>query len=327
MSIGQDRQAYRRGVVFGFTVAEVVLLLVFCLLLLFMPLILAEAPKSADSRVATVQGKPGVNPPEVKRSPQPKPNSPTTPLGTPDPPKQGGTEAQRPLPPDWKVLVPDGTGSERTEGPNKAERSIPQPPDAQPKPGLTLDALCKKLGIPDDKCLVVNADEALKSAGRHNWPPIIPLKEADGYYFVVGSAQPSSDFEAKLRDGIVPEIVRYANEFQTDVIEVVGHTDDQPIQGVASNLDTMSFDVLLRRQPAAKLSASDNAGLGLARAIAIVQILSSDDRLKKFIILPSSSAQVVDTTGKLADGSSRGDVKQRRRIEIRLRQSEQANPK
>jgi outer membrane protein OmpA-like peptidoglycan-associated protein len=194
-------------------------------------------------------------------------------------------------------------------------------------PGLTLDALCKKLGIPADKCLVVNADEALKSAGRHNWPPIIPLKEADGYYFVVGSAQPSPDFATKLTKDIVPEILKYADEFQTDVIEVVGHTDAQPIQGIVSNLDTMSFDVLLGGQAASKLSAADNAGLGLARAIAIVQVLRGDERLKKFAILPSSSAQLIDTTGKLADGSSSGDVKQRRRIEIRLRQSEGAASK
>jgi outer membrane protein OmpA-like peptidoglycan-associated protein len=316
MSINQDAQAYRRGVVFGFTVAEIVLLLVFCLLLLFMPLILAEPPK-----VATPLGLPGATSRDTKSSALPKTDGPTTPFGTPDKPKSGGTEKQKPLPPDWKVLVPDGTGRERTEGPNRTENAVPRPPDTQPMPGLTLDALCKKLGIPGDKCLVVNADEALKSAGRHNWPPIIPLKEADGYYFGSGSAQPSPDFATKLREGIVPEILKYADEFQTDVIEVVGHTDAQPIQGIVSS------DVLLRGKPASQLCAGDNAGLGLARAIAIVQILSGDERLKKFTILPSSSAQLVDTTGKLANGSSSGDVKQRRRIEIRLRQSEGAASK
>jgi outer membrane protein OmpA-like peptidoglycan-associated protein len=322
MTINQDAQAYRRGVVFGFTVAEVVLLLVFCLLLLFMPLILSEAPN-----VGTPPGKPGVTARDTKSSALPKSDRPTTPFGTPDKPKSGGTETQRPLPPDWKVLVPDGAGREPTEGPNKTENAVPQPADTQPMPGLTLDALCKKLGIPGDKCLVVNADEALKSAGRHNWPPIIPLKDADGYHFLVGSAQPSSDFVTKLTNDIVPEILKYSDEFQTDVIEVVGHTDAQPIQGIVSNLDAMSWEVLLRGQPASKLSAADNAGLGLARAIAIVQVLAGDNRLKKFTILPSSSAQLIDTNGKLADGVSNGDVQQRRRIEIRLRQSEQAAPR
>ena len=45
-AIRHDDTAYRRGVVFGFTVAEVVLLLVFCLLLLFVPLLLGENTKS-----------------------------------------------------------------------------------------------------------------------------------------------------------------------------------------------------------------------------------------------------------------------------------------
>ncbi len=299
-----------------------------------MPLILAEPPKTATRPVPpppkgitrNFQSQPAAPQTTI---PKPPPNSgaQTSPLGTPDPPKSGGKQVQKPLPPDWKVLVPDGTGTERTDGPKQSNDAMPRPPETKPKPGLTIDVLCKKLGIPEEQCVAENADEALKSAGRHNWPPIIPLKEADGYYFVVGSAQPSPDFAIKLRQAIVPEIVGYAKEFQTDVIEVVGHTDDQPIQGMVSNLDTLSFDVLLRGEPAAKLRASDNAGLGFARAVAIVQILNSDERLKKFIILPSSSAQVVDTFGKLANGSSSGDVKQRRRIEIRLRQSEEPSPR
>ncbi len=48
-AIRHDDRAYRRGVVFGFTVAEVVLLLVFCLLLLFVPLLLGENTKASKS--------------------------------------------------------------------------------------------------------------------------------------------------------------------------------------------------------------------------------------------------------------------------------------
>ena len=221
------------------------------------------------------------------------------------------------------MLVPDGTGSGGVDGPNGSREPALRPPGAEPKPGLTLDAICKKLDISQDKCTVVNADALLHNAGRHNWPPIIPLKEADGYYFIVGSAQPSLEFEEKLRKAVVPEILKYAGQFQTDIIEVVGHTDEQPIKGLSSNLDSTTFDVLLRGESAAKIVVADNAGLGFARAAAIVQILRSEQALKNMnmTILPLSAAHVVDTTGKLADGSSGGDVKQRRRIEIRLRQS------
>jgi len=90
----------------------------------------------------------------------------------------------------------------------------------------------------------VRRRRALKVAGRHNWPPIINLKEADGYYFLVASAQASTEFESKVRKAIVPEILKYAKEFKTNVIEVVGHTDEQPIKGIDTNLDTTVFDVL-----------------------------------------------------------------------------------
>lgn len=284
-----------------------------------MPVLLAEAAKRSAA-AASQEAAGAAKTAQSRPSSDPKSDSS---LGTPDrSSEQAAWNAQTPLPDDWKVLVPDGAGSGRVDGPNGSREMALRPPSAEPKPGLTLDAICKKLDVPQDKCTVVNADALLHNAGRHNWPPIIPLKEADGYYFIVGSAEASAEFEVKLRKAVVPEIQKYAREFQTDVIEVVGHTDEQPIKGLSSNLDATAFDVLLRGGGAAKMSVSDNAGLGFARAAAIVQILRSEPELKGMIILPLSAAQVVDTTGKLADGSSGGDVKQRRRIEIRLRQSE-----
>lgn len=323
MSIRHDGQAYRRGVVFGFTVAEVVLLLVFCLLLLFMPVLLSDASKKSPAGPANPK-----TPPVAST----RPASPGSTDGKPASPHVGspGTtqrEARPPLPEDWKVLVPEGTGKGREDGPNGPRDVAMAPPSGEPMPGLTLDAVCRKLGIPQSTCTVTSADASLHNAGRHNWPPIIPLKEADGYYFVVGSAQPSPEFTNKVRSAVVPEILQYAAQFQTDVIEVVGHTDEQPINGAGSNLDKWISDILSRGESGLRLEVADNAGLGFARAAAIVQILKGVESLKKMIILPLSAAQVVDTNGKLSDGTSGGDVKQRRRIEIRLRQSEPPTPK
>ncbi len=55
--------------------------------------------------------------------------------------------------------------------------------------------------------------------------------------------------------------------------------------------------------------------------MAVVKALSFDPRLRKFRILPLSGAQLIATDGKLTRWDERGDVRERRRIEIRMRKS------
>jgi hypothetical protein len=69
------------------------------------------------------------------------------------------------------------------------------------------------------------------------------------------------------------------------------------------------------------LQWADNAGLGLARAVAVVKVLSSDPRLRTFRVLPLSGAQLIDTDDRLTRWDGQGDVRKRRRIEIRMRKS------
>ena len=69
------------------------------------------------------------------------------------------------------------------------------------------------------------------------------------------------------------------------------------------------------------LQPADNAGLGLARALAVVNVLSSELRLRNFQILPLSAAQLIGTDGRLTRWDEHGDVRERRRIEIRMRSS------
>lgn len=361
MTIRADDRSYRRGIVLGFTVAEVVLLLVFCLLLLFVPLLLSDAAQTrrpdADKPVtpSLATDRPERKPPATAAT-EPKPD-----IKRPDavgsrvtPPQK---PAAKPLPDDWIVATPDRDNEpvppvvpgERTQTTGAAPSSKTpaqgtRVADSVPPPvvAIPLSAVCKRLGIPERECTPERANAALgptpahadrtdksKPAtdplGRHNWPPIIKLKEADGEFFVVGKAEVSRTLDEKIRRDVVPLILEHANRFQTNVVEVVGHTDEQPIQASNTNLDASVFDVLAGKAPASRLRVSDNAGLGFARAVAIVQILRNDDRLKHLTILPLSAAQVVDQSGKLADGSSSGDVKERRRIEIRVRQGEPPN--
>jgi flagellar motor protein MotB len=75
-------------------------------------------------------------------------------------------------------------------------------------------------------------------AQGHKWPPIINLSEAGGYYFDVGSAELSEEFKAALVDKVAPKILQIAVEYpDVDVIEVIGHTDEQVIRRRFSNLD------------------------------------------------------------------------------------------
>jgi flagellar motor protein MotB len=340
-TIQQDDKAYRRGVVFGFTVAEVVLLLVFCLLLLFVPLLLGETsmipkPPAVPPPYVEVPGAVagGIGSPNLGGQPTPSAKDPTAPpkeaakpdnppLSDPSTANNSGAQAD-PLPDGWIKVAPNGANQNTT--PNKDHQSgragQPAPTADPPFNALPLASLCNRLGISAAECTAMTANEKLGALGRHNWPPIIKLKEADGEFFIVGSAQVSPAFAAKIKRDVVPKILDLVRRYQTDVVEVVGHTDEQPIpSGMASTLDTLSIDVIAKGEPAARLNAADNAGLGFARALAVVQILNKDDRLKRLTILPLSAAQVIDVDGKLSNGNKGGDVKERRRIEIRVRQS------
>jgi len=155
----------------------------------------------------------------------------------------------------------------------------------------------------------------------HKWPPIINLSEADGYYFDVGSAELSEEFKTALVDKVAPKILQIAAEYpDVDVIEVIGHTDEQTIRRRFSNLDGTLIDALKTGNVASLVSA-DNAGLGISRAVAVVTRLLQDSRLRTRFsrILPMSGAQLIQVDETLSQGSA-GDVRERRRIEIRLRQ-------
>ena len=66
---------------------------------------------------------------------------------------------------------------------------------------------------------------------------------------------------------------------------------------------------------------ADNAGLGLARAVSVVSALRQSS-LSKFKLIPLSGAQLVNTDETLAIEGIPANIKERRRIEIRLRKSD-----
>jgi hypothetical protein len=170
--------------------------------------------------------------------------------------------------------------------------------------------------------LLIQAYRERSSAVALDQPPIITLKEADGYFFA-SAAQIGGGFAERLRSVVGPQLAGLGKRYGAGIIEVVGHTDEQPLKlGLPrTTLDRRLLDFLHNRT-VEEPRASDNVGLGMARAVAIVKVLRSDPNLAAFQILPFSAGQAVDVGDRLSVGTSFGTpVEERRRIEVRLRRA------
>lgn len=315
-TIATERKGHRRGLVLGFTMAETFLLLVFCLLLVAAAAISTErqaknrAIRDRKSAVADL--------------------------------KTAQNMAQ-------KLVVENKLLSEKDDKLERAIADVPKVDEDWRELRLARDAvnklseqglstqdvlklapamkLLKERGfLADDPARIADhLDEVFRSAGLakgpklHNWPPIINLSEAGGYFFRTGSAELSPEFERKLQGTIGGLIAAFLAEYGVDVIEVIGHTDEQPLAGLPSNLDKSVGAILADEMPVTALKLSDNAGLGLARAIAVAKVLRADPKLAGATVLPLSGAQLIMPGDTLSDGKHPGDVEARRRIEIRIR--------
>jgi hypothetical protein len=192
-------------------------------------------------------------------------------------------------------------------------RAMTKPGQPEPSTQAILDTLARGSAGP--------------GSGGNQWPPIIRMSEADGYFFKSGSAELSAAFHDTLVSKTPAEILNYMRKYDVDVIEVVGHTDERPIgMRLYSNLDRDLPSVLNSTASVGSLIPVDNAGLGLARAVAVVSVLRQSPLLAGYKLIPMSAAQLVNIDETLSISGSPGDIQQRRRIEIRLRKSVPSDP-
>lgn len=311
---------YRRGVLLGLSLAEVFILLLFCFLLLI-------APRFASN---TVEQQPKGDAPPVMKPDVPATNSsPTNKL----PPVDGpdivpGTPVPTPNPPETTI----SPGPKPPVTPTPSPQSLPQGASEAELQWWKQKGQSLRIGFPSNeptfpwqsnshKPAPKKPEASGKQDGKHDWPPIIPLREAEGYKFDTGSAEVSPEFDERLRtvvkDAIIATIQKYP---AADVIEVVGHTDERPING-ASNLDASLIAVLSGDASAEQLLSADNVGLGMARAAAVAVVLRSCPELTQFKIIPYSGGQIIEPGDRLATGENSGDRGERRRIEIKIRGS------
>jgi len=338
----QQSASYRRGLVLGLTMAEIMILLIFCLLIAMTTFLsnerlareAAEKSLEKEKAAATADHQMVEN---LKRDPR------LTEL------LKGalGSDDAAAVDEFWRDLV-------ESRGLASAARDAGLTMDDLKERGKDLKTLVTN-GINSDRALrdagiAASAEKALAGAapftpdeigkairlglagqksGDHRWPPIITLNDTNGQFFKSGSAELNPDFRKTIVEK-EPEILKLMKEFDVDVIEVVGHTDERPVSALGlkqSNLDRDLLPALKNESAIGDLVPGDNAGLGLARAVSVASVLRQNKELSVYKILPLSGGQLIDTDETLAIAGTGGDVPERRRIEIRLRKANPATAK
>jgi flagellar motor protein MotB len=304
--VARQSSSYRAGLVLGLTMAEIMLLIIFCLLIALAAYLRFEKAK-LDKMQAKLDAAQAV------------------------PDSQGISEADR------IVLA----AVKQNPGLYEKIREVVNSPNGKPIDEFWRDLVTdpsvaaeyRKLGTPEQlREKLADARESknsikeliqkvLDARAGHQWPPIIDLSEANGHYFKTGSAELAPDFRTELMTTVPERIVQLIKQYDVDVIEVVGHTDEQPIGIRPSNLDQGLVPVLRNGAAIGSLVPADNAGLGLARAVSVVSVLRQSQLLAGYKLIPLSGAQLVNTDETLALAGTPGDIRERRRIEIRLRKS------
>jgi flagellar motor protein MotB len=336
--ISRQSASYRQGLVLGLTMAEIMILLIFCLLITTAAVLKKEQTKRQEAeeqtRVERVDSMADHNlVMAIKQNPE---------LYERLRSEVAGSSSSTAVDEFWRELVESRNAMAELKKGGLSEKDIGD--------RLTEQEQLHAKGINADKALrdadIVDAiEKVMPEAGLpstppqkiadaisrglygngqsgHQWPPIISLSEAGGYFFEKGSAELSLQFREKLMTSTPEQIAALIKQYDVDVIEVVGHTDEQPIGTRQSNLDRDLVPVLKNYADVASLVPADNAGLGLARAVSVVSVLNRSPLLAGYKLIPLSGAQLVNTDETLAiDGVFSGDIRERRRIEIRLRKS------
>jgi flagellar motor protein MotB len=329
--VARQSSSYRAGLVLGLTMAETMLLVIFCLLIALAAYLRFEK-KQLDAAQA-VPNSQGISQADrsvlgaVKQNP-----------GLYDKIREALSSPNgKPIDEFWRDLVTDPSVAaeyRKLGTPEQLRQKLADANDLHSK-GVDAATALKDHDIVSSIQSVMPKDgsqlsknsikeviqKGLDAKAGHQWPPIILLSEANGHYFKTGSAELALDFRRELMTNVPERIIQLIQQYDVDVIEVVGHTDEQPIGVRPSNLDQGLVPVLRNGAAIGSLVPADNAGLGLARAVSVVSVLRQSKLLADYKLIPLSGAQLVNTDETLALVGTPGDIRERRRIEIRLRKS------
>jgi len=152
-------------------------------------------------------------------------------------------------------------------------------------------------------------------------PPIITMPGLE-FRFKSGSGDADQEFFDLINDRILPQIKENYRRFGVTVIEIFGHTDEQPYGDRSSNLDKTLPEYLSGSD--VKISVTSNSELGMWRAATVARyfiILRDYYEIlnENFIIKPYSGGQFHNIDGSMSYGNSNKPDWKRRRIEIRMK--------
>src|ERR1700756_5937810 len=207
----QQRQSYRQGLVLGLTMAEIMILLVFCLLIAMATFLKREETRRAaveqQLQQQQLQNKRDREVVAALREEASLVEKLRSASGLSDP--QAIDQYWRELV-DSRTLVGEIEKSglslkELREGLSSAAslRANGIDLDKAVRDSQTLEAIYRAMAKPGEARVstqaILDAIERSKSgSGGHQWPPIITMSEAGGYYFESGSAELSTGFRQTL---------------------------------------------------------------------------------------------------------------------------------
>ncbi len=305
-----EHKGYNRGLILGLTMAESMLLLVFCLLLVAAAMISAERNRRYEIERKLEKAEQQVTSLEKRRAEQ---TAEIVLLQSKVVSGDLSAADKAVVGKQWRelVLAKETLDSIVDEGATSADlQSLSKVAAVLKEHNIALAAASDEV----NKLLAGNGG----GNGAHDWPPIINLDDAKKNYFQSGSAELTGTFAQLLTTTITDEIASNLSLYGANIVEVIGHTDEQPVAREKSNLDDTIINAMDGKLPVSSLQPADNAGLGLARAIAVANVLKANPKLKDATILPMSAAQLI-LPGDTVTSGQRGAVESRRRIEIRVR--------
>lgn len=171
--------------------------------------------------------------------------------------------------------------------------------------------------------LIALTKYTISNSANTGTPPILLIPD-ENYRFDPGSAVVPPAMLDYIKTKLVPNIAKTTKDYNINTVEIIGHTDEQPIGASTSNLDNYLERAANLKGSMSNLKAGSNADLGLMRSLAVVQELLKIQRKNKSMagikFRAYSAAQLILPNGDFAriPQQQRQSEAKRRRIEIRF---------